>query len=170
MSELTKVEGVAEFTAAVDKVLYGEADKVVKLAMTDAAKVAVKQLKGTMPKAMFKSLAKYKFKQGFALKFMNVGLFDKHKTLPQVGYPNTKGNNKPIWHIAYWLNYGTLNRRDKTHKFREAIKNKSRNSKRGVRPQHFFDNNQEAVTGAYKGAFKSALDKRTQDFYGKQNS
>ena len=169
-AELVKVEGVKEFTAAVDKVLYGEADKVVKLAMTDAAKAAVKELKGALPKKMFRNLAKYKFKQGVSLKFMNVGLFDRHKTLPQVGYPDTKGNNKRIWHVAYWLNYGTLNRRDRTHQFAQRIKNKSINSKRGVRPQNFFDKNNEAMTGAYHAAFKEAFEKRTQNFYGKQNS
>lgn len=169
-AQLNKVEGVEEFTKAVDKVLYGEADKVVKLAMTDAAKVAVKQLKGALSKPMFKDLVKYKFKQGVKYKFMNVGLFDRHKTLPEVGYPNTKGNNKPIWHLAYWLNYGTLNRRDKTHTFRQRIKNKSINSKRGVRPQKFFEANQEQMTEAYKGAFQEAMNKRTVNFYGKQNS
>lgn len=167
MSELNTVEGVKELTAAVDKLLYGEADKAVRLAMTDAAKVAVKQLKGALPKAMFKNLAKYKFKQGTRYKFMTVGLFDRHKTLPQVGYPNTKGNNKPIWHVAYWLNYGTLNRRDKTHNFTQGIKNKSINSKRGVRPQKFYEANQEQMTGAYKGAFTEAIVKRTENFYGK---
>ena len=169
-AQLNRVEGVEEFTAAVDKVLYGEADKVVKQAMTDAAKVAVKQLKGVLPKPMFKSLAKYKFKQGVKYKFLNVGLFDRHKTLPQAGYPDTKGNNKPIWHLAYWLNYGTLNRRDRSHQFRERIKSRSIKSRRGVRPQNFYDKNQEALTGAYKGAFVEAFDKRTKDFYGKQNS
>lgn len=167
MSDLNRVEGVEELTAAVDKILYGEADKAVKLAMTDAAKVAVKHLKGALPKAMFKNLVKYKFKQGTRYKFINIGLFDRYKTLPQFGYPNTKGNNKSIWHIAYWLNYGTLNRRDKTHTFRQRIKNKSINSKRGVRPQRFYEANEEQMTGAYKGAFQEAIVKRTENFYGK---
>jgi len=168
--EQVRVEGVKEFTAAVDKVLYGEADKVVKQSMTDAAKAAVKQLKGVMPKPMFKGLARYKFKQGVRYKFINVGLFDRGKTLPQAGYPNTKGNNKRIWHIAYWLNYGTLNRRDKTHQFKERIRSKSIRSRRGVRPQNFYDKNQESVINEYKAAFAEALDRRTQNFYGKQNS
>lgn len=163
----TRVEGVKELTAAVDKVLYGDADKAVKLAMTDAAKVTVKQLKGALPKAMFKNLVKYKFKQGVRYKFMNVGLFDRHKTLPQVGYPNTPGNNKPIWHVAYWLNYGTLNRRDRGHQFVQRIKNKSINSKRGVRPQKFYEANEEQMTNVYKSAFDEAMKNRTAKFYGK---
>lgn len=165
MSELVRVEGVAEFTKAVDRIQYGEADKVVKLAMTDAAKVAVKEIKPLMPKKMFAQLAKYKFKQGAKLKFMNIGLFDKHKTLPQLGYPNTRGNNKSVWSIAYWLNYGTLNRRDRTHKFREAIKRKSVNSKRGVRPQKFYDTAEDRITSAYADAFNKALDARVNKFF-----
>lgn len=165
--EFVKVEGVEELTKALDKLQYGEADKAVKAAMTDAAKQAVKVMKAEMPKKIFRNLVRYKFKQGYALKFMRVGLFDKKKTLPQVGYPNTKGNNKYVWSIAYWLNYGTLNRRDKAHHFEKAIKNKSVNSRRGVRPRHFFDNSRENVEKAYVDAFKPAIDNRTKNFYGK---
>lgn len=165
-----RVEGVQELTDALNRIQYGEADKAVKLAMTDAAKVAVKGLRAAMPKKMFRTLAKYKFKQGERLKFMNIGLFDRHKTLPQLGCPNTKGNNKPVWMLAYWLNYGTLNRRDRSHNFVKGIKNKSVNSKRGVRPQRFYEAYQETMTGAYKGAFKEALENRTKNFYGKQDS
>lgn len=165
MSEQVRVEGVEQFVKAVDRIQYGEADKVVRLAMTDAAKAAVKQVRALMPKKMFSQLAKYKFKQGTRLKFMNVGLFDKHKTLPQLGYPNTPGNNKGVWHVAYWLNYGTLNRRDRTHRFREAIKRKSVNSKRGVRPQKFYDSAEERITSAYSKAFNEALDMRVKNFF-----
>lgn len=164
---ITRVEGIKELTAVLDKVQYGAADKAVRLAMTDAAKVAVKQLKGIVPKKMFRSLVKYKFKQGRDLKFMNVGLFDRHKTLPEVGYKDTPGNNKPIWHVAYWMNYGTLNRRDRTHQFAQPIKHKSINSKRGVRPQRFYDKNADAMTGAYRGAFEEAIKNRMQSVYGK---
>ena len=160
-----RVEGVEQLTAALNKLQHGEADKAVKAAMTDAAKQAVKDLKVAMPKKMFKQLAKYKFKQGRKLKFMTIGLSDKKKTLPQLGYPNTKGNNKRVWSIAYWLNYGTLNRRDNSHKFTQAIKQKSVNSRRGVRPQNFFDAAEPTVEQTYAKAFQDALKNRTKDFY-----
>lgn len=163
--QLNRVEGVEEFTAACDKILYGQADKVVKQAMTDAAKVAAKTLRGQLPKKMFRSLVKYKFKQGAALKFMNVGLFEKFKTLPELGYPNTPGNNKTAYMIAYWLNYGTLNRRDRSHNFRESIKRKSLKSRRGVRPQKFFEAVQPSMDEAYKDAFVKAMDTRTKNFF-----
>lgn len=165
--EFVKVEGVEELTRALNKLQYGEADKAVKAAMTDAAKQAVKVMKAEMPQKMFRSLVKYKFKQGHSLKFMRVGLMDRKKTLPQVGYPNTKGNNKYVWSIAYWLNYGTLNRRDRSHTFAQAIKSKSVNSRRGVRPQRFYDDSLDNVTKAYTSAFSTALDNRTKNFYDK---
>lgn len=164
---VVKVEGVEELTKALDKLQYGAADKAVKAAMTDAAKQAVKAMKLEMPKKMFRSLVRYKFKQGQILKFMRVGLMDRKKTLPQAGYPNTKGNNKYIWSVAYWLNYGTLNRRDRGHTFAQGVKNKSINSKRGVRPQKFYDDSLENVKKAYVDTFGPALDNRTKDFYGK---
>lgn len=169
---LNRVEGVKEFTAACDKIMYGEADKVVRQSMTDAAKAAVKSFKGQVPKKMFSPLLKYKFKQGKALKFMNVGFFDRGKTLIDLGYKGTKGNNKPVYMIAYWLNYGTLNRRDRSHGFREPIKRKSLRSRRGVRPQNFFEKMQPAADQAYKEAFEKALDTRAKKFFenAKQNS
>lgn len=160
-----RVEGVEQLTAALNKLQYGEADKAVKAAMTDAAKQAVKDLKVAMPKKMFKQLAKYKFKQGRKLKFITIGLADKKKTLPQVGYPNTTGNNKRVWSIAYWLNYGTLNRRDQSHKFTEPIKQRSVNSRRGVRPQKFFESAMPTVEQTYVKAFESALENRTKDIF-----
>lgn len=160
-----RVEGVEQLTAALNKLQYGEADKAVKAAMTDAAKQAVKDLKVAMPKKMFKQLAKYKFKQGRKLKFITIGLADKKKTLPQVGYPNTTGNNKRVWSIAYWLNYGTLNRRDQSHKFTEPIKQRSVNSRRGVRPQKFFESAMPTVEQTYVKAFESALGNRTKDIF-----
>ena len=163
--EFKRVEGVEQLEKALNQLIYGEADKAVKQAMTDAAKVAVKDLKASMPKKMFKQLAKYKFKQGRKHKFVMIGLADKKKTLPQVGYPNTKGNNKTVWSIAYWLNYGTLNRRDNSHKFTQAIKQKSVNSRRGVRPQNFFDTAEPTVEQIYAKAFQDALKNRTKDFY-----
>lgn len=160
-----RVEGVEQLTAALNKLQHGEADKAVKAAMTDAAKQAVKDLKVAMPKKMFKQLAKYKFKQGRKLKFMTIGLSDKKKTLLQLGYPNTKGNNKRVWSIAYWLNYGTLNRRDKYHKFTQPIKQQSINSRRGVRPQNFYDSAESAVEQTYVKAFETALKNRTKDIF-----
>ena len=165
MNTEVKLEGVEKFTKAVNRIQYGEADKIVKNAMTDAAKAAVKQLKTALPKPMFKNLPKYKFKQGVRLKFINVGLFDRNKTLPDLGYPNTKGNNKRIWHVAYWLNYGTLNRRDRTHTFRQRIKHKSINSKRGVRPRKFYEANEDNMTQAYTQAFSKAMEQRTRNFF-----
>lgn len=166
MSDTTvRVEGVEQLEAALNKLQYGEADKAVKAAMTDAAKQAVKDLKVAMPKKMFKQLAKYKFKQGRKLKFITIGLADKKKTLPQVGYPNTTGNNKRVWSIAYWLNYGTLNRRDQSHKFTEPIKQRSVNSRRGVRPQKFFESAMPTVEQTYVKAFESALENRTKDIF-----
>ena len=165
MAELQSVQGVEEFTAVCDKIIYGEADKVVKQSMTDAAKKAVKVLKREMPRTLFAKLAKYKFKQGSQLKFMNVGLFENFKTLDQFGYPKTKGNNKTVYMIAYWHNYGTLNRRDPSHIFRERIKPKSRNSHRGVRPQRFFEKAQPAVDKEYQSAFDQAFKERTEKFF-----
>lgn len=165
--KLNRVEGVEELTGALNKLIMGEADKQVKLAMQDAAKESVKTLKAAMPKKMFKKLVRYKFKQGKKLMFMRVGLADKKKTLPQMGYSNTKGNNKYVWSVAYWLNYGTLNRRDPVHKFAEAIKGKSIGKTTGVRPQHFFDNAEPHVTATYKAAFSSALDRRIKNIYNK---
>lgn len=163
----TRVEGVEELTQALNKLVMGEADKAVKQAMTDGAKAAAKTLKAGMPKKMFKQLVRYKFKQGKKLKFVNIGLSDKRKTLPQLGYANTKGNNKYVWSIAYWLNYGTLNRRDNSHSFSQAIKNKSINSRRGVRPQRFYEATEEGMTQTYKAAFASALEQRTKNIYKK---
>ena len=169
---LNRVEGVREFTAACDKVMYGGADKVVRQSMTDAAKAAVKSFKGHVPKKMFTSLVKYRFKQGKAVKFMNVGFFERGKTLPDMGYPNTRGNNKTAYMIAYWLNYGTLNRRDRSHRFREPIKRKSVKSRRGVHPQKFFEKMQPAADQAYKEIFVKALQTRAKTFFenAKQNS
>lgn len=163
--QFKRVEGVEPLTQALNKLIHGQADKAVKQAMTDAAKVAVKDFKVAMPKKMFKQLVKYKFKQGRKLKFVSIGLVDRKKTLPQVGYPNTKGNNKRVWSIAYWLNYGTLNRRDRAHKFTEPIKRQSVNSRRGVRPQNFFDRAEPQMEQTYAKAFSEALNNRTKDFY-----
>lgn len=167
MAEMNMVQGVEEFTQACDKILYGPADKVVRQSMTAAAKKAVKTLQGQLPNRLYDDLLKYKFKQGVRLKFVNVGLFDNRKTLKDYRYPDTKGNNKRLFSIAYWLNYGTLNRRDPSHKFRERIKAKSRASRRGVHPQKFFERAQGGLDKAYISAFEEELNRRTEKFFEK---
>jgi hypothetical protein len=70
-----------------------------------------------------------------------LGLFNGHQ---RQGHQN-KAGNVDDWFKAYWLNYGTLSKRDPEHQFRTPVKHKGsaaaarRKFTEGLEPRKFFE-------------------------------
>lgn len=50
--------------------------------------------------------------------------------------------------LEYWANYGTLTNRDKGHLFQSSRREKSKDWRGGIRPQHFFERGIESSVEA----------------------
>ena len=68
---------------------------------------------------------------------------------------------------AYWKNYGTLSRRDKTHKFTEPIKKPGRKRRNEVGQPHenFYDKAIQPAQAAYLRAFQDSVKAQEDKLY-----
>lgn len=144
----SEIQGIAEALAFLDKYPF-TCDKVINSAMRKASSVLVKQIKGGMPKAEYKKLVKSK-------------VFGKRFTIAKIGLYGPKSSSDgeiTPWFKAYWANYGTLSRRDSSHKFQYARRTKSKNRMGGIRPQRFFEQSLEGGEQLMIKAFETELNK-----------
>ena len=131
--------------------------KVVKTAMRAGGKQAAKEIRRAMPRR-FKRLVTSKVVKGRVSKDWNalVGAFNKVKN---------GGNEPDDWFKAYWMNYGTLTKRSRAHKFDYPIKNlhRKRRNEVGQPAKMFYDKSigpaQDAFIRAFRESVKAQEDK-----------
>lgn len=140
-----------------------ESSKVIKKAMRQAATSIQKLAKASMPErfAFMTDSRIWESRKGII--GATVGLY---ADAPRTADPK----DIPDWFKAYWMSYGTLSRRDPTHKFDNPIKGETfKTNSRGVRVSkrrnsvgqpatHFFDNGMKGVDTAFEREFKKAID------------
>ena len=105
-----------------------EINKIAKAALRKAIAPLVKDIKNTSPVKGVKIKMK-------PLKGMNPSL--------KFGYFGEVGNSDRVaispWFKAYFLNYGTLNRRHPSHPFLNPVRFRKTKQREGIRPRLFFD-------------------------------
>lgn len=149
-----KFEGVDE-AMEVLKAYPINAHKVVDKAIRKAGRDAVKEVKKAVPHSQWKKIAKGRLKsnkEGDSAYFF--GLFkDKLQDSKKM----------PDWNKAYWLNYGTLANRDRTHRFAYARRPESAHWKGGIKPRRYIDLPLEIGLEKMRFRFVKELDKATNE-------
>ena len=134
--------------------------KVVRQAMKDGGRQAAKVIRQAMPRR-FKRLVSSKVVKGAVSGDYSalIGAFNRAKS----------GNNEPDdWFKAYWKNYGTLTRRDRSHTFDYPIKhlNHKRRNEVGQHAEKFYDGAvapaQDAFVRTFQDSVKNQEDKLKQ--------
>lgn len=148
-----EIQGTVETLKILEKFPYN-IDKVIKSSMRKAGISVSKQIKAGMPRKEYKKLVKVKIsgKNSISVK---VGLF---------GTKSLATGEISTWFKAYWSNYGTLENRDKTHKF-EASRRRSRVKRGGIRPRNFFENSILGVDSIFSSILEEEMIKQTDLLY-----
>lgn len=144
MAKVYKIEGLDDCIKCMDQAPENVM-KMTKAAMKEAGRQTARLIRSATP-ARWKRLVGSKVTKGqltgdtYAL----VGYFNKGKK---------KGSNAgiPDWFKAYWKNYGTLTKRDQSHRFEYGVKAHSngRRNNVGQPAENFF----EAAIGGWDSKF-----------------
>lgn len=126
-----KIEGTKEacdFLAAYPR----ETKKIISKSLRESVKPLAKRLFGYIPIARWKRLVKVKVKQSkqSGRLYAVAGMFDDGKA--------TRGGASD-WFQAYWLNYGTLRRRDPGHTFDYPPRGRKSRNKQGIHQRNFYE-------------------------------
>lgn len=162
MAKGVHIEGVDECLKTLDA-LPERAVKVAKKAMRKGAAAAAKTIKAKIP-ARYKKLVKSRvgtLPDGNP--WARAGLYGA-----SVAQGSKKADLGFQWFKAYWANYGTLSRRDPTHRFANKIKPKSdtRRNNVGQPAQNFFEAaTQSGWQEAFFNAFVEEMKKREKELY-----
>lgn len=131
--------------------------KVVRTALKEGGRQAAKEIRKAMPRR-FKRLVSCKVVKGALSGDLSalVGAFNRVKS----------GTDEPSdWFKAYWKNYGTLTRRDRSHKFDNPVKKQTarRRNNVGQPAENFYDPSigpaQDAFLRAFEDSVKQQEDK-----------
>lgn len=159
MPKVTHIEGLDDCLRFCDK-LPENALKVTATALRDASKVTARQIRQKTPQR-FRRLVKYKVFKGQITGNTNalIGLFNKRQK-------KNASKEIPDWFKAYWKNYGTLTRRDPSHKFDEPIKKhvKRRNNV-GQPAENFFEGAIAGWEGPFMEAFNQSMKEQENKLY-----
>lgn len=140
--------------------------KVVKKASQAAGRKAASTLRSRIPKR-WKSMVKSKVKVMDGVTNTGIGLFNGHQKQGK----QTPGAEIDDWFKAYWSNYGTLTRRDRTHQFKNPVKgdstaaSKRRRNRVGQPAQNFFETARTGIESAFVEDFSRELQRNIDDFY-----
>lgn len=131
-----KIEGTKEACDFLAR-YPDECKKIILRALRDAVKPITKKVRSAVPVARWKKLVRVKAKESrkSGRLYAVAGMLDNGQV--------EKGNIRE-WTKAYFLNYGTLQRRDRSHEFDYAPRGKNSRNKMGITPRNFYD---KAVTG-----------------------
>lgn len=155
-----QIEGADALVASFN-VARRDRNKVLRVAMRDAAKACAKAMRPGIP-ARWRGIIRSKAKidpDGTVSAAFGLSISTKNAK----GHQPATGTIKD-WYKAYWLNYGTLEGRDPSHHFSTPVKHstttaaRNRRGQSGIPAQRFFD---EAISG-YEQRFVSELEKAVE--------
>ena len=142
--------------------------KVSRKAMKDASRKTAATLRRRVPKRWSKIVRYAVDKQYDGKLAAFIGLF---QTGLVQGHQNPDGKEIKDWFKAYWLNYGTLGRRDPNHAFKYPVRHRGtaqaqrRRNRTGIEHRNFFE---EALPGwqeVFLTALQESLKKQENDLY-----
>lgn len=119
------------------------ADKVVQKAMRKGGAAAARHLRRRTPQQWRRLVGSKVYTRTADAVICLVGLFAKK------GRRGDRDGEVPAWYRAYWACYGTLSRRDPSHRFVRPRKSVSRSWRGGVRPQRFYDAEVDGMAREY---------------------
>ena len=131
-----KIEGTAEACRFLDA-YPKECKKIILKALRDSVRPVTKSVRGAVPVARWRKLVRVKAKESrkSGRLYAVAGILDNMKV--------EKGTIRD-WTKAYFMNYGTLRRRDPGHQFDSAPRGSKSRNKMGQPHLNFYD---KAVTG-----------------------
>ena len=142
--------------------------KVSRKAMKAASRKTAGTIRKRVPKRWAK-IVRYKVDKQYDGKLAAfVGLF---QTGLMQGHQNPNGAPMPDWFKAYWANYGTLQRRDPNHVFKNPVRHSGtaqaqrRRNRMGEAHQNFFEAALPGWQETFVTAFQESLKKQEQDLY-----
>lgn len=151
MANVRNIEGIAPTIKLIEN-SPSAAFKMIKKSFREAGKVGKKAIISKTPKIL-RRLVKFAIYEN-----------TKENMVLRVGYfPDNKltvgDSNISLWKVAYWQNYGTLKRRDPSHKFNRPITNKKKRNNIGQHHQNFFENAIIGVDNLVLTSFQNSMKK-----------
>lgn len=142
--------------------------QVSRAALRDASRKTSRIVRGRIPKR-WQQLVRHKVSKTYKGNLNAVfGLFNSHVAQ---GHQNPQGSPVPDWFKAYWLNYGTLSRRDPNHQFQQPVKHRKtaaagrRRNREGIEPRKFFEAAVAGWEGPFVEAFQASLKSQERKLY-----
>ena len=157
-----KIEGTKEacdFLAAYPR----ETKRIISNALRYAVSPVAKKVKGAVPGdfPQWKSLVRVKAKQSKLTGriYAVAGMLDN-------GQATTPGGISD-WYKAYWYNYGTLQRRDPSHKYDRAPRGKKSRNKLGQYPANYYDRAVEGMEADLTDRFLKSIERQHEKLLSK---
>lgn len=164
MAKAIRIDGVEDVLRMFDGAPK-ELQKAGKKAMASAGRKVAAKLKRQIP-SRWKKLIKSKAKMSRDGNLYAVmGLYNGHEA--QGHQPD--GKKVSDWFKAYWANYGTLERRDPSHRFDYPVKSRKsasgrlRRNNMGQFPERFFEDAAGGWENVFLDGFKDSLKKQGYD-------
>ena len=167
-----KIEGFDDCAKMFD-LLPDNMVKMEKVAMRKASAAVSRMLRKGIP-SRFKKLIKYKMHEDRRRNnYVLIGLYNRKEIAGQqpADFKPDGSKNDPVfdWFKAYWKNYGTLSKRDPSHKFKFDIKPITKGNPRrqsvGQSPERFFEKALEGWQEVYLEAFEKEMEKQENTLY-----
>lgn len=143
--------------------------KLAKKAMREGGKAVTKAMRPQVD-ARWRNLIKYKVTGGRSDKDLNcgIGMFNDKK---QQGHHNPGQDPAFDWFKFYWMNYGTLTRRDPNHQFDKPIRHagtaaaKRRRNRIGQPHLNIFEKAMAGYEDRFFDAFSRTVAENIEDCY-----
>lgn len=155
-----KIEGTKEacdFLAAYPR----ETKRIVSNALRYAVNPVAKKVKSAVPFPKWQSLVKVKAKESklSGRVYAVAGMLDNGQATTQGGIHD--------WYKAYWYNYGTLQRRDPSHKYDRAPRGKKSRNKLGQYPSNYYDKAVEGMDVDLTNRFLKSIERQHEKLLSK---
>jgi hypothetical protein len=168
MNEVVRIEGMSDCLNWCDKAPE-DMVKLAKKAMRAGGGAVTKRMKPSID-ARWRRLIKYKVTGGRNDKDLNcgIGFFNGHQ---QQGKQSTKGAPIDDWFKFYWMNYGTLTRRDPNHRFTKPIRpahhaaSQRRRNRLGQPHRNYFEAAMEGYEDTFFNAFAKHVAENIEECY-----
>ena len=146
-----------------------EANKIIQKALRYAVSPVAKKVKSAVPYPKWRTLVKVKAKQSrtSGRVYAVAGMLDNGQATEKGGITD--------WYKAYWLNYGTLARRDPAHKFERGPRGRDSRNKQGQpKPNgkaqqhyHFYDKAVEGMETDMTNRFLKSIEQQHEKLLSK---
>ena len=139
--------------------------RICNRAMRVGARAAAAHIRKSVPRRWRKLVKSRAGKLADGSPWARAGLYNNKQVS---GKQSTKGKDPAFdWFKAYWANYGTLSRRDKSHKFLYDIKpkTKSRRQSVGQPAQKFFERSIVGWEERFVDAFYAEVERNKDEMY-----